>query len=194
MSVSLLKNLEAMELELPHLLADDESWRSMLLKNHAPVVEQVFRRWNEFFVYLQCAHTCRPGDIVFAPNPWPSAFKLVVGTAQLLIGNSLADNSEPPVDARLTLAPGSSGELAEPNGWYGLRATKDQCFLLLITDEPWHRRSPLAASVEVGKRLDSQRVAEILAVFRRHYPVVVLPKKSGRTIPHLPARQPLAHH
>lgn len=82
----MLELLARLKLELPDLLIDDTAWQGFYIDYHLPIVERLWRQWNEYRVYLHRIHPCKSEDALFHPHPWPSAMEIVSGAYEMIVG------------------------------------------------------------------------------------------------------------
>lgn len=163
----MLTILHDIERELPHLLLSSEGWRSLDVNYHPPRVERVYRDHAGHRISLHVIHPCGPEDALFHPHPWPSAMRVLSGDYEMSIGAS--DGDQPPAQV-LTLRVGGrfEYEMTHPDGWHSVRTIGAPAVTLMVSGPPWKRWSP--GSEARLEPLSTQRVNEILGIFRGHYP------------------------
>ncbi len=165
----MLDVLAEVEAELPVLLQSSESWASLNINYHPPMVERVHRRWREYRVYLHRIHPCQPGEALFHPHPWPSAMRILSGVYEMGVGYG-AGNSTPPQAARIISAGDMRYEMTDPDAWHYVRPVDAVAMTLMVTGPPWDRWSP--GSRENLQPLANDAVEEILTSFRQFYPTL----------------------
>jgi hypothetical protein len=162
----MLQILARAERALPGLLQSREGWHSLDVDYEPPRVERLWRGFEgDYRLYLHRIHPCETA--LYHPHPWPSAIKILEGGYEMAVGFG-EGNKPPPIAAVIKVAPGSSYEMLNIDGWHYVLPSVPN-LSVMITGAPWKRWAPgpnkqLSPLSEVG-------VAALLADFRRHYPL-----------------------
>jgi hypothetical protein len=164
----MLNDLHEIERVLPQLLASSEGWKSLDVDYEPPRVERVYRAVGPHRVSLHVLHPCAPGRALFHPHPWPSAMRVLSGVYEMAVGAGSGDEA-PPVALMLVARGPLEYEMTDPDGWHSVRPIGGPALSVMITGTPWSRWSP-KSEAPLGP-LPTERVAEILAMFRAHYPL-----------------------
>lgn len=135
----MLKLLAQAEAELPELLKWLDGWTSLDVDYEPPRVERLWRPFHEDHrLYLHRIHPCETA--LFHPHPWPSAIKVVTGGYEMAVG--YGPGGRPPrIAATIQLAPGSSYEMLDPDGWHHVLPTVET-LSIMVTGPKWDRWSP----------------------------------------------------
>jgi hypothetical protein len=163
----MLEVLEALEKQLPRLLADADAWDSVYIDYHPPFVERLWRPWGDYRVNLHRIHPCAQADALFHPHPWPSAMHLLSGRYEMAVGYGSGELA-PPVAARILAAEGSRYEMTHPDAWHYVRPLDAPVLTLMVTGKPWGRPSP--APTKKLEPLGSRQFDRLLDEFRQHDP------------------------
>lgn len=131
----MLDVLKKAEADLPMLLNEVERWNSLLIDYEVPKVERVWTQWGQHRI---CLHRIYPCDKpYFHKHPWPSAMKIVEGRYEMSVGYNSGDD-EPPSAAKIILAPGSTYEMVEPNGWHSVNPLMMPVMSIMVIGKPWN--------------------------------------------------------
>jgi hypothetical protein len=164
-----LEVLESAERELPRLLEDSATWSSLFVDYHPPTVERLWCRWGEYRLFMHRIHPCGPGEALFHPHPWPSAMHILAGRYEMAVGYGKGEQP-PPVAALMIAAGDFRYEMTDPDAWHYVRPLGAPSLSVMLTGQPWDRPSP--RSSKPLRPLTDEEKAELLDVFRRHYPPV----------------------
>lgn len=166
MTIDMLARLAEAERVLPELLRDEAGWTGLFVDYERPFVERLWRPWGEFRLNLHRIHPCEAGAALWHPHPWPSAMRIYDHPYEMLVGYGSGE-AIPATAVRLVLAPGSTYEMVEPDGWHAVRPLKAPVHTLMVTGKPWNRPSPKS-----GKPLAAltwEQREELLEFFRGRY-------------------------
>jgi hypothetical protein len=163
----MLDVLAMAEAALPALLLDGGIWQSLHVDYHPPTVDRLWTRWGEYRLFLHRIHPCAPGEALFHPHPWPSAMRVLDGEYEMAVGFGQG-MAEPPFAARMVARGDFRYEMTHPDAWHYVRPIGGPTLSIMVTGKPWEREShratkPLSA-------LAPGVVAELLGLFRAHYP------------------------
>ena len=168
MKIDMLAVLAEAERALPRLLEEEEKWTGLFVDYERPFVERLWRSWGEFRLNLHRIHPCDPGQALWHPHPWPSAMRIHDHPYEMLVGYTDGD-TPPPTAARLVLAPGSTYEMVEPDGWHAVRPIYEPVHTLMVTGTPWNRSSPKSARPLAALTAAQRR--SLFDFFRGRYPL-----------------------
>ncbi|HYT90670.1 MAG TPA: hypothetical protein VEL76_18325 [Gemmataceae bacterium] len=163
----MLDILQAVEKELPRLLADEAGWKSVDVDYHPPRVERLWRPWGEYRIYLHRIHPCERGEALFHPHPWPSAMRILSGDYEMAVGYGKGEEL-PPVAALMIAAGDFRYEMTDPDAWHYVRPLGGPAMTLMVTGKPWDRPAP--RSTKPLQPLTDEQTKQILAFFRERYP------------------------
>lgn len=162
---------------LAALLAEDNVWQSVFVDYHEPFVE---RLWTSvtiagvpYRVLLHRILACPNAKPLYHPHPWPSAVKVLAGGYRMQVGQG-AGMTEPPVAMTLSLAPGSTYEMTNPDAWHAVQPEASPSYSLMLTGAPWVREAH--KSTKVLQPLGAEAREDLLAYFRRAYGVPKPPR------------------
>ncbi len=114
----MLDILARVEIDLPALLVDTDSWNTLDINYHTPFVERLWRPYGPHHrVALHRIHPCAASYALFHRHPWPSAMRVLEGTYEMAIGYGW---SPPPIAARIIADAGFAYEMTEPDAKNGL--------------------------------------------------------------------------
>jgi hypothetical protein len=163
----MLDILSQVEQVLPELLQDEGAWQSLYVDYHPPMVERLWRPWDQYRVFLHRIHPCEREQALFHPHPWPSAMRVLEGEYEMAVG--FGPGMETPPVAALMVARGDFRyEMTHPDSWHYVRPLERPTLSVMITGKPWAREAPRS-----GKRLQplpADQVTELLGRFRALYP------------------------
>jgi hypothetical protein len=159
--------LAAVEQDLPRLLLDEQSWNSVLVNYHPPIVERLWQRWGDYRISLHRIFPCAPGEALFHPHPWPSAMRILAGEYEMAVGYGKGETA-PPVAALMITRGDFLYEMTDPDAWHYVRPIGGPTLSLMVTGKPWGRPSPRSSTPLVALT-DLQR-AELFRLFRERYP------------------------
>jgi len=163
----MLELLEKAEVELPSLLENEESWNSLLVDYHPPIVERVWRQWEENRVFLHRIHPCESNEALFHTHSWPSAMRIVSGEYEMAVGFGDGEH-KPPIASTIILPAGSAYEMTHPDAWHYVRPLYVPSLSLMTAGKPWNRNSP--KSDKPLHSLADNKKLEIINLFRNEYP------------------------
>jgi hypothetical protein len=163
----MLEDLYQMESELPAILRDETTWKSVLIDYHPPMVERLWTPWRECRICLHRIHPCAQGEALFHPHPWPSAMRVLCGEYEMAVGYGKGENP-PPIAALIIAAGNFRYEMTDPDAWHYVRPLREPTMSLMVTGKPWDRPAPTASKV-LGP-MSPMQCAAIFAFFREHYP------------------------
>lgn len=168
----MLQRLHEIEALLPSLLLDVGGWKTKLIDYHPPKVERLYRDLDGDRILLHRIHPCEPGEALFHPHPWPSAIAIVEGGYEMGVGQG--QEAPRKAAATLVLAPGSRYEMTDPLGWHWVRPLDRPSLSVMVTGPVW----PAEVALEAPRTgnypfppLSEEARDDLLAAFRRHYPV-----------------------
>lgn len=163
----MMRGLLLAEEELPKLLAQPEKWQSLDINYEEPRVERVWHQWGEIRICLHRIHPVKTMPF-FHPHPWPSAMRILSGKYAMSVGYGVG-HEEPPTAVQLILAPGSTYEMSEPNGWHSVQPISEPVMSLMVTGKPWGREMPKSDKIKLSS-LNEDVVEEIMNFFKKEYP------------------------
>ncbi|OGQ23228.1 MAG: hypothetical protein A3I05_04120 [Deltaproteobacteria bacterium RIFCSPLOWO2_02_FULL_44_10] len=140
----MLNILHEVERLLPKLLEDSSSWNTLFIDYHPPIVERVWRQWNEYRICLHRIYSCEKNEALFHQHPWPSAMKVLEGVYEMNVGYGKSA-APPPVAATILLPAGSEYEMIHPQGWHSVRPLEKVTMSLMVTGKPRDEGSPQSA-------------------------------------------------
>jgi hypothetical protein len=170
----MLKVLYGAEKALLELLDNEDTWHGLDIDYESPRVERLWMSLGEYRVNLHCIHTCKPGEALFHPHPWPSAMRMLGngmsgGEYEMQVGYG-SGHMAPPVAMTLVLTKGAAYEMTHQDTWHAVRPLYDQySFSLMVTGTPWGRQSP--KSDRKLSPLSNSRRKVMFAVFREFYKI-----------------------
>lgn len=160
----ILETVEMMLRESSFLMFSD-GWQSLDINYEEPRVERVWRQWSDYRI---CLHRIHPCDVsFFHPHPWPSTMRVLSGNYEMSVGYGEGEKV-PPISSRIILAPGSSYEMTEVNGWHSVRPLGGPVMSLMVTGKPWGRAMPKSDKIKLST-LNEEGVNEMLTFFRKEY-------------------------
>lgn len=157
--------LNTAEKVLPELLRRPEIWQSLNINYEEPRVERLWYQWEEFRICLHRIHPCEKS--FFHPHPWPSAMRILSGHYEMSVGYG-AGKDEPPVAVKTVLAPGSTYEMTDPDGWHSVRPIGGPVISLMVTGKPWRRAMPKNDKIKLSS-LNDDIIDEIMNFFKKEY-------------------------
>ena len=160
----MLEHLTVVEGELPALLAEAESWKSLHIDYYPPVVERVWRPWRDLRLSLHRIHPCGPGEALLHPHPWPSAVLIIAGEYEMGVTYG-AGSSPPPLGARIVLGPGARYDMTEPDAWHYVRPLGQPSLSIMITGTPWSRAMPVEPNQPLNSMTDPDK-KDLITAFR----------------------------
>lgn len=160
----MLEHLLSLEAELPTLLTEVESWQSLLIDYHPPIVERVWRPWRDMRLSLHRIHPCGPGEALLHPHPWPSAVLIIDGEYEMGVSHG-AGMTPPPLGARIVLGPGARYEMIEPDAWHYVRPLTTPSLSVMVTGAPWARVMPVEPDHPLGSMADDDK-ENLITAFR----------------------------
>ncbi len=129
--------LKKVEQDLGIMLQSMESWGSLYIDYHPPVVERLWMDYNDQIrVYLHKIHPCEIWEALFHPHPWESAVKIYSGSYEMGIGYGDPNQPAPPVVVKQILTKGSAYEMIDPYGWHYVRPIGLPSYSLMIAGKP----------------------------------------------------------
>lgn len=164
--------LEQVEQILPDMLRDGETWESLFINYHPPVVERLWRSWGKYRINLHRIHPCTSSEALFHPHPWPSAMHILSGTYEMAVGYGTSDDP-PPYAATLVSQGDLRYEMNDPHGWHYVRPIEGMAMTLMVTGQPWERSTPKnARPLQPLQPLSLFTQQEMLDFFRARFPAV----------------------
>jgi hypothetical protein len=163
----MLDVLREVESELPVLLRDEASWKSVFIDYHPPTVERLWLPWRDYRVCLHRIYPCAPGEALFHPHPWPSVMRILSGEYEMAVGYGKGE-SPPPIAALMIAAGDFRYEMTDTDAWHYVRPLRVPTMSLMITGKPWDRPAPTAS--KLLRPLKPEQCAGIFAFFRERYP------------------------
>ena len=171
----MLEMLHEAETLLPYFLQDESQWKDLFVNYEPPFVERLWMQWGEYRIYLHRIHSCKKGEALFHPHPWPSAIKILSGEYEMLVGYGPEDNT-PTVAMTLNLGPGTEYEMINRLGWHSVRPLAMPSMSLMVTGKPWQsietknwKNAPVHAPMNLPGLKKKQR-EELFEFFRYRYP------------------------
>ena len=151
---------------LPEMLHDESEWHSLYVDYHPPIVERLWRQWDDFRIYLHKIHACESHEALFHPHPWPSAMRVLSGSYEMGIGYGVGAIA-PPITERRVLVPGSEYEMTDPNEWHYVRPIGGPAWSLMISGQLWNR--PYPKPEKPLNALTAKQKEEMFRFFRGQY-------------------------
>ena len=163
----MLDILYAVENELPMLLHDEDTWNSLYVDYHPPIVERLWLPWGDYRVNLHRIYPCARDEALFHPHPWPSAMRVLSGEYEMAVGYGKGETA--PSIAALMIASGDFRyEMTDPDGWHYVRPLREPTMSLMVTGKPWDRPSP--KSGKPLQQLSVEQRSAMFQFFREQYP------------------------
>ena len=163
----MLDILYAVENELPMLLHDEDTWNSLYVDYHPPIVERLWMPWGDYRVNLHRIYPCTRDEALFHPHPWPSAMRVLSGEYEMAVGYGKGETA--PSIAALMIASGDFRyEMTDPDGWHYVRPLREPTMSLMVTGKPWDRPSP--KSGKPLQQLSVEQRSAMFQFFREQYP------------------------
>lgn len=161
---------------LPKLLREP-GWESLDIDYHPPRVERVWRQDGSNRILLHLIHGCWPSEALMHPHPWPSAVLVLEGEYVMMVAQG---PTEPPAPSAIILmVAGSTYAMTDPWGWHSV-APVGLSLSVMVVGPPYGQRTRVGnrsrhrlAQPPVTKELKllpPDRVEDILAQFRTHFP------------------------
>lgn len=161
-------------------LLNPDLWSTLDIDYEPPRVERLWCQFDPdegvfgsgiYRLNLHCIHPCADGEALFHVHGWASAIKIHwvpggVGAYQMGMGHTL-DKMAPTEAGTMILAPGSSYEMVDEDGWHYVRPIGGVSYSTMVTGPPWGRRGP--APTRTLNPLLPERKPELLKVFRGIY-------------------------
>ncbi|TXH19297.1 MAG: hypothetical protein E6R03_00830 [Hyphomicrobiaceae bacterium] len=160
--------------ELPHLLAERSRWQSMDITYFPPHVERLWTAWGDYRVRLHRVYPPDkpvpirvgdvPTDILWHPHKEPSAIYIVAGECLHHAG------SENAVLVTHALGAGMSYEMVHPEAYHAVEALRGPYDSVMVTGKPY--ANPRAAAVIPGPKqppLEKSREDAFYEVWRRRF-------------------------
>jgi len=145
--------VEELPLAIKHLTDEllplgPESFQSVCVDYHPPVVHRLWVKWGGKRIFLHKIEKCIPGEIaLYHPHPWPSAVKVLKGEYEMGVGE---DGKDP--KTTLLLKENSNYAMIDPSGWHYVKPLS-ACYTIMITGKPYDANVLQAANVKPGKGL-----------------------------------------
>jgi len=163
----MLDILYAVENELPILLHDEDTWNSLYVDYHPPIVERLWMPWGDYRVNLHRIYPCTRDEALFHPHPWPSAMRVLSGEYEMAVGYGKGETA--PSIAALMIASGDFRyEMTDPDAWHYVRPLREPTMSLMVTGKPWDRPSP--KSGKPLQQLSVEQRSAMFQFFREQYP------------------------
>ena len=163
----MLEILREVERDLPDMLLDESSWRSLDVNYDQPRVERLYRQHGENRIYLHRIHPCSTGQPLMHPHPWPSVVRVLSGLYEMGMGVN-SDNTTPSVVVTLYFYGAGLYEMTDPAAWHYVRPLGGPSFSLMVAGPKWDRWAP-SSSVPL-QPLQADEIREIFEFFRSRYP------------------------
>ena len=162
---SFLQVLSDVEEELPDLLREVASWRTLDIDYECPRVERVFMLHGELRI---CLHRIHATDkkVLFHNHPWPCVMRVLDGIYEMGVGYSY-DGKKPDIAATFLLPEASCYEMVDPHCWHYVRPITPVTYSLMVSGKPWVE-SPPSVSLRL-KSLDESVKFEIMSFFENKY-------------------------
>ncbi len=155
--------LDEVKAELPDLMINENSWQSLSIDYHHPVVYRLWMPWREYRLSLHKINPCSREQALFHPHPWPSAMEIINGTYDYAVGFGSGENTPPVAQFGVAVA-GSRYEMTHPDSWHYVAPVKFPAYTIMLTGKPWNRWSPTSTK-KLTSLFDSDKI-EILNLFR----------------------------
>lgn len=165
MGSSMLGLLDEVKRELPDLMIDENSWQSLYIDYHTPLVSRLWMPWRDYRLSLHKIHPCTGEEALFHPHPWPSAMEIIYGIYEYAVGFGPGDQTPPKAQLGIAIA-GSRHEMTHPDAWHYVAPVKFPAYTIMLTGKPWDRWSP-TSDRKLCPLLGWDKV-EILNFFRHH--------------------------
>lgn len=160
----MLELLREVKKELPDLMINENSWQSLYIDYHPPVVSRLWMPWRDYRLYLHKIHPCYREDALFHPHPWPSAMEIIYGTYDYAVGFGQGEKTPPIAQLGVAVA-GSSYEMTHPDAWHYVAPVIRPAYTIMVTGKPWNRWSPTSTK-KIDPLFDWDKI-EILNFFRQ---------------------------
>lgn len=127
----MIEVLHDVEVKLPRLLTQPDSWNTLDVNYEPPRVERLWYQLGEYRVYLHRIHPCETP--LFHTHPWPSAVHILSGRYEMGIG-SYSDSF--PIST-VTLTAGSEYEMIDKFGMHSVMPIAVASLSVMVTGKPW---------------------------------------------------------
>ncbi|MDB4984159.1 MAG: hypothetical protein JWM20_338 [Patescibacteria group bacterium] len=158
--------LTDIEIALPQLLRQRDSWNSVYVDYEEPVVERLWMQYGNYRISLHKIHVPTTKSALFHPHPWPSAMRIVNGVYRMDVGYG-EGSVPPPVMATILLPAGSTYEMADPDGWHSVSPVSRATYTVMVTGKPWKRESPKSSNT-LRTLTDAER-EHLFEIFSSYY-------------------------
>lgn len=148
------------------MLQSLNDWNSVYVDYHKPFVKRMWKKHEDFRIYLHQISPCQASESLLHPHPWPSSMKVISGTYEMGVGYS-KENTAPPIASRLLLPVNSYYEMLDVNSWHYVRPLGRDSFSLMVTGKPWAKTS--AESKYTFRELTESEKTIIINEFKKHY-------------------------
>lgn len=163
----MLDILYTVERELPGLLQDENTWKSLYVDYHPPTVERLWLPWGDYRINLHRIYPCARGEALFHPHPWPSAMRVLSGEYEMAVGYGQAETA-PPIAALMIASGDFRYEMTDPDAWHYVRPLDQPTMSLMVTGKPWDRPSPKSGRPLLP--LSASQRSAVFQFFRERYP------------------------
>jgi hypothetical protein len=143
-------------------------WQSLSVDDEKPFVDRLWMPYGEGRLLLHVIHPCAPGEPLYHPHPWASAMRILDGWYETAYGHGAPDGPPPPMGEMKALGAGSRYEMVNPEAWHYVRPLGGPAVTVMVTGKPW--KAPGNRKGRNLGPLPAWRAAEMLEIFRRHYP------------------------
>lgn len=166
MQGKMLEVLHAAENNLPDLLNDKASWKSLYLNYQLPVVERVWRSWFNYRISLHRMLWNEKEEVLNCTYPWPFAVRLVEGVYRVGLGYG-KDPETPPTAATFVLSAGSEYEVTNRYTWHSIKPLSVVSFVLMVSGKPW--KIARSGNERIIGELVPKKKDDLLALFLKKY-------------------------
>lgn len=164
---SMLPILEQAERELPALLMVREDWRSLPVDDEQPHVERLWMPYGEGRLLLHVIHAA-PASRCTIRTRGRSAMRILDGWYETAYGHGPPAGPPPPKGEAKVVGAWYRYEMVNPEAWHYVRPVGGAAVTVMVTGKPW--RVPGNRKGRGLGPLPDERAAEILRIFRSHYP------------------------
>lgn len=145
--------------ELPDLLLDEKDWNSLLIDYRPPVVERLWRQWDEYRIFLHRIHPCEPNEAFLHPHPWASAVQVLGGLGVYRMGIAYdaaaaqahhegLPHEVPPIATVFESSADFRYEMTSPGAWHYVQPIVLPTLSVMVTSPEWvEKRAPRSKDV-----------------------------------------------
>lgn len=130
--------------ELSGLIQDRPQWRGLFVDYEKPHVERLWRPWREYRLLLHKLLPCADGEALYHPHPWPSIMTIVRGRYIMGVGYG-SGLVAPPLAMKLSLGPGSTYEMTDPDAWHYVQPL-EATYTIMLVGKPTGRSAPKSST------------------------------------------------